>query len=338
MKTMLTCLSALLLVAARSAAAQDTPNIVWEVPTPSLLANSVLAVGWSPVADSFAVGSDDRWFRLRQASDGALLYSVLEPQHSHGVAAILYSIDGGLIGVRNQSSGMSFRVQQASDGLFLGNVVGTFNANALISFAPDATLLANTGGDGTISRWRFSDLTVFRVTGTGYQTVSTAFSFSPDGTLQAATAKGRIVVQRRSDAAVVKTMRGGPKLVFSPDSSLLASWSPTPNHILLWRTSNWTLAAQLPSPASNEGVAGMRFSPDGQRLVSTGYSPYLDPSGLWQQKGFIRFWDVASGTMQWNFDQQTDIAVTSAITWSPDGLRFGYGLYNGTAAVAITPP
>jgi hypothetical protein len=39
----------------------------------------------------------------------------------------------------------------------------------------------------------------------------------------------------------------------------------------------------------------------------------------------------------WNFDEGTDIAVTSPVAWSPDGSRFAYGLYGGDVATASTP-
>ena len=38
----------------------------------------------------------------------------------------------------------------------LGLLTVTLGANGLIRFAPDAQLLAAVGGDGTLSRWRFS--------------------------------------------------------------------------------------------------------------------------------------------------------------------------------------
>lgn len=320
-------------------AAQNAPDVVWQVPTPSGLSNSVMAVGWSPFGDTVSVGSTDRWFRLRDSNDGTLEYSVLEPQHSQGPGRIAYSTDGQLVGVQNRAFGMSVRVQRVQDGSALGNILATVEPNGLLSFAPDATLLANTGGDGTISRWRFSDFTFFHVTGSGYQQVSTVINFSPDGRLQTAVKRGRITVQHRSTGTVLRVLAGGSKVTFSPDSSLLAAWSASPlNQIVLWRTSDWSVARTLSSPNPQEGVSGLRFTPNGQRLVSTGYDPYQDQNGLWQQVGFIRFWRVSDGAMLWNFDQATDIAVTSSVAWSPDGSRFAYGLYDGAVAVAVTPP
>jgi WD40 repeat protein len=320
-------------------AAQQAPSVVWQFPTPNGLANSVTAVGWSPLGDSLAVGSTDRWFRLRNARDGAIAYSVLEPQHSSGPGQIVYSIDGGLVGVVNRSFTMSIRVQRADDGAALGNVLATVEADGLVTFAPDATLLASTGGDGTLSRWRFSDFTIFRTTGSGYRRVTTAFDFSPDGVFQTAARQGQITVQLRSDGTVVQVLAGGSEGVFSPDSSLFAAWSATPdNRITVWRTSDWGIALSIPASNVQEGVAGLRFTADGRRLVVTGYDPYLDQDGLWQQRGFIRFLRVADGATLWNFDQQTGIAVTCAVAFSPNGRRFAYGTYEGDIAVALTPP
>ena len=63
--------------------AQGAPDIVWEAATPSGLANSILGVGWSPAAfDRVALGSTDRWMRSREAADGSLVYSVLQPRRS----------------------------------------------------------------------------------------------------------------------------------------------------------------------------------------------------------------------------------------------------------------
>ena len=48
---------------------QGAPDVVWEVPTPNGLANSVVGVGWAPgVSGQVAMGSTDRWLRTRQAT------------------------------------------------------------------------------------------------------------------------------------------------------------------------------------------------------------------------------------------------------------------------------
>ena len=314
--------------------AQGAPSVIWSAPTPGLLANNLNAVAWSPTDDGLAVGSSDRWFRLRVASTGDLLYSVLEPKNSGGPGDILFSHDGQLIGVRNQSSGLAIRVQRMIDGVFVGNIVATVDASGLITLAPDSMLVATTGG--SLAGWDFSELTFFQQTGSGYQKVTTAFNLSPDGLLQAASTKGLTTVRRTSDGAVLKIVRGGAPAKFSHDSSLLATWSTAPNAILVWKTGTWTLQQRLVSPNPDDGVGGLRFTLDDQRLVSTGYSPYL-VAGLWEQKGFIRFWSMATGVALVTYDQQTDLAVTSPVAFSPNGAQFAYGLYDGTVAVAQTP-
>jgi WD40 repeat protein len=321
-----------------TASTAGSPDVVWQVPNPNIASNNVLAVGWSPASDVVAVGSSDRWFRVRRALDGVQSYAVLEPPKTSGVGQIFFSTDGELIGVQNRSSTMSFIVQRASDGVTLGRMIATVGQDGLVTFAPDSQLQSSAGGDGTLSRWRFSDVTIFQAIGSGYERVITVFNFSPDGAFQTAASGGRITIRRRSDAAIVQVLSGGSLITFSDDSALIAAWSATPtNEIDLWRTSDWSFLRTLPSTASNEGVSGLRFTPNGQALVSTGYLPYIDQDGLWQQKGIIRFWRVSDGSVLTSYDSQTDIGVTARIAWSPDGSLFAYGLYDGSAAVARTP-
>jgi dipeptidyl aminopeptidase/acylaminoacyl peptidase len=95
---------------------------------------------------------------------------------------------------------------------------------------------------------------------------------------------------------------------------------------------------RFPGQAAEEGIAAIRFTPDGLRLVTTGYLPYVDADGLWQQKGIIRFWRVSDGALRKKYDARTGIAVTSAISWSPDASRYLFGTYAGSAVVAVTLP
>jgi WD40 repeat protein len=324
-----------------SVLAQGAPNVVWEVPTPSGLGNSIQGVGWSP-AGRVAVGSTDRWVRTRQASNGALVYSVLQPIRSGGANETIYSTDGVYLAVHNRSGGLGYRVHRAADGVFLGILTVTVDSNGLVRFAPDAQLTSSVGGDGTISRWRIADFTVVLTVGSGYDRTSTTFNFSPNGTYQSAASRGSIKIQRRTDGATVRVFSGGTPqsfapVNFTPDSSGIAAWAPNPNQTTLWRISDGAVLRSFRGARPEEGVGAIRFTPDGARLVTSGYLPYVDADGLWQQVGIIRFWRVADGVLRQQYDQHTGIGVTSPIAWSPDVTRFAYGTYEGTAVVARTP-
>src|ERR1051325_7375112 len=68
---------------APNARGQGSPDIVWEAVTPNTLANSIEGVGWSPtVSGNVVFGSPDRGWRTRQADNGSLVYSVLQPPRS----------------------------------------------------------------------------------------------------------------------------------------------------------------------------------------------------------------------------------------------------------------
>src|SRR6478672_1218265 len=139
---------ALLLACAFGANAQTAPQVVWSAPTPSGLANSIQGVDWAPgTAARVALGSTDRWMRVRQAGNGALVYSVLQPIRAGAVDQTLYSTDGAFLAVHDSGRGLGYRVHRASNGVFLGNLLVTIEPNGLLQFAPDAQLLAATGGD-----------------------------------------------------------------------------------------------------------------------------------------------------------------------------------------------
>src|SRR6267142_7283993 len=142
-------LAGMCLLGVASIFAQSEPNVVLEVATPSALSNSILGIGWSPGgAGQVAVGSTDRWVRSRQASNGALVYSVLQPIRSGSADQTIYSSDGVFLAVHNSSGGLGYRVYRAADGVFLGTLTATIGANGLVRFAPDAQLLETVGGDG----------------------------------------------------------------------------------------------------------------------------------------------------------------------------------------------
>ncbi len=290
---------------------QTAPDVVWEEVTPNSLANSIQGVGWSPTSAQVAFGSTDRWMRTRNATNGALIYSVLQPIRSGGANQTIYSTDGEFMAVHNSNGGLGYRVHRAVDGVFLGTLNVTVGGDGLVRFAPDTNLLAAVGRDGTLSRWRFENFTISFTVGVGYDTTNTTFNFSPDGLLQSAASQGRITIRRRSDAQMVRLLNGATPVTFTPDSTAVAAWSNGPNRVILWRVTDGTVLMNFPSSATNEGIGSIRFTPDGAHLVTTGYRPELDPINGWQQKGVLRFWRVSDGSVRQVYDARTGIAVTS---------------------------
>ena len=288
------------------------------------------------------MGSTDRWLRTRQATSGALSYSILGPQHSRGGDQTIYSIDDMFLAVHNINRGLDYRVYRVTDGLFLGTILVTIDSNGLVRFAPDAQLQNSVPKDGTMKRWRFEQFTVVFSTGSGYNITTTTNNFSRNGLYQSVATQGIIKILSRKNGALVSTFPGGAArgftpANFTPDSNAIAAWDGDSNRTTLWRVSDGAVLMQFPDAFPEEGLAGIRFTADGTRMVTSGYFAFQDNGGSWQQFGYIRFWRVADGALRQQFDQHTGIAVTSAIAWSPDASQFIYGTYEGTAVVAHTP-
>jgi WD40 repeat protein len=339
LRRVFTLVSALLLVLATTtgiASAQAAPQIAWVAPNPGMLSTNAGAVAWSPSGTTVATGLLDRWMRMRQASNGAQTVAILQPHRSGGVVNLTFSTDGQYLAVGNQSGTGAFNVYRVSSGALLGTLVATIDATGILRFAPDAQLA--TSSAGILSLWRTTEVTVFSVTGSGYDKVTTARNLSPDGRLQtAATSKGTITIQRTSDGSTVRTLSGGTRPAFSPDSSLIADWTPNPNAITVRRISDGAVVRTFGTPGGADGGVLPRFTPDGARVVGSGYLPFVAPDGTWDQKGVIRFWRISDGALVTTYDQQTSLGVTTPVVFSPDGSRFLYGRYDGAFVAAITP-
>jgi WD40 repeat protein len=275
---------------------------------------------------------------MRQASDGAQTIAILQPHRSGGVVNLTFSTDGQYLAVGNQSGTGTFNVYRVTSGAFLGTLVATIDATGILRFAPDAQLATSPAGKN-LALWRTTEVTVFSVTGSGYDKVSTARNLSPNGQFQtAATSKGTITIQRTSDGAIVQTLNGGTRPAFSPDSSSIADWTANPNAITVRQISNGNVVKTFVTPGGADGGVLPRFTPDGKRVVASGYLPFVKPDGTWDQKGVIRFWRISDGALLQTYDQQTSLGVTTPVVFSPGGTKFLYGRYDGAFVAAVTPP
>jgi hypothetical protein len=331
--------SLLLLVStAGLASAQGPPQVRWVAPNPGGLATSAGAVAWSPSpGTTVATGLLDRWMRLRRASDGVQTTAILQPHRSGGVANLTFSTDAQYLAVGNQSGTGTLNVYRVSSGSFLGTLVATVDSTGILRFAADAQLATSQAGN--LSLWRTTEVTVFSVTGSGYDKITTARNLSPNGLLQtAATSKGTITIQRTSDGSTVRILTGaGTRPAFSPDGSMIAEWTAT-NGTRVRRISDDALIQKFVPPGNADGSVLPRFTSNGARVVTSGYLPFLKPDGTWDQKGVIRFWRLSDGALRQTYDQQTSLAVTTPVVFSPDGTKFLYGRYDGAFVVADTPP
>ena len=134
----------------------------------------------------------------------------------------------------------------------------------------------------------------------------------------------------------MRTLSGGTRPVFSPDNSSIAYWTASPNRITVYRISNGAVVTFQTPGGADAGVLP-RFTPNGTRVVGSGYLPFLKPDGTWDQKGVIRFWRISGGSPV-TYDQETSLGVTTPVVFSRDGSKFLYGRYDGAFVAAVTPP
>jgi hypothetical protein len=203
------------------------------------------------------MGSTDRWLRTRQATSGALFYSILGPQHSRGGDQTIYSTDGYLA-VHNLNKGPDYRVYRVTDGLFLGTLLVTIDSNGLVQFAPDAQLQGSIPKAGEMSRWPLEQFTVVSSTGSGYHVITTTNNLSRDGFYQSVATQGNIKILYRKNGSLVSTFPGGAgrgftPASFTPDGNGFAAWDSDSNRTTLWRVSDGAVLRQFRTPCRKRG-------------------------------------------------------------------------------------
>jgi hypothetical protein len=196
-----------------------------------------------------------------------------------------------------------------------------------VEFSPDGEQIIAAGFDGTIKILNRSNgaemKTILAHTG-----AVEAISISNDGQLLSSGGADRMLnIWRVSDGTLLRSIHAHTTAVysvaFSPDASLVLSCGGLDNQLNIWRTANGELVRTIqgswgPVQIAAGGMSSAAFSPDGQRIASSG----------------LEIWNL-DGTLFRNFGQRE---ARTQVKFSPDGTRVfatiayamvGYNLTDG---------
>jgi WD40 repeat protein/DNA-binding SARP family transcriptional activator/energy-coupling factor transporter ATP-binding protein EcfA2 len=209
------------------------------------------------------------------------------------VCGVAWSPDGTLVGAGqcgayNFSSKSASRVWDVRTGRLVFETNG-LSAGGVLRFAPDGRYLVTPTESGTAEIWKIKTHRLVK-TLTGHSGQVTAVAYSPDGKLVATggtdgTARiwdvrsgKQLLVLRGHDATVdaVDFTPSSRRLVTASEDGTVRIWNITPEGSRDWLT----LAAD---PG---GVAGVAYSPDGRRLLTTGACD-----------GKTKVWNAQSGSL-----------------------------------------
>jgi WD40 repeat protein len=280
-------------------------------------------IAYSPDGKLLAA-CDSKQLKVYEADSGELLMSL--SGHEQDVLSVTFSVDGKYLATG--SGDTLVRIWDIEGGKLLHILEGHSAEVGGLAFSPDGKLLLSSSEDGTLIIWdvetgahvhSLPDFTVYKV------------SFSPDGTrVAAATFTGLRVwtytpgttepISLEENQAIL-TIEDGSSAIFSPDGKRIAAISlstASGNAIKLWDAN--TGQELLTLAGHTDWLAGLAFSPDGQRLASTS----LD--------GTVRIWSLSPG------QELLTVLSPSAgygnrVVYSPDGQEFATNAGDGTATI-----
>jgi WD40 repeat protein/tetratricopeptide (TPR) repeat protein len=192
-------------------------------------------------------------------------------------------------------------------------------ASYAVAYAPDSSLIALSGTDGTVRLLNAADGREVRTLQGGGGSIAQAVAFSPDGNLLAQAAgptQDEVTLWNVATGELVRVLRGTGAvytLAFSPDGKLLAT-STFDGTVGLWETATGVLKESW----RTRTVQAIGFSPDGKHLVTSNsrVSP-IDPKYYMTQ-----FWDLSVSPPQVVRELE---ARGMNLAFSADGKRFAVG-------------
>jgi WD40 repeat protein/DNA-binding SARP family transcriptional activator len=207
-----------------------------------------------------------------------------------------------------------------------GDVVRTLDGHQAAvtgaTYSADGSLVATTGGDGTLRVWQAGTGDAIHAVAGGDENHVSGPAFSTDGTLVAASWFGDGVtrVVEVSTGRVVQEVRSVPAPVaasFSPDSNRIAVASGlTP----IAKIIDLDTGRELSTLEGHiHELADVAWSPDGRSIATAGAD------------GSARVWDARTGSQR--FALLGHEAYVNAVDWSPESSHLATGSDDGTAKV-----
>ncbi|MDM8523037.1 hypothetical protein QUF80_06645 [Desulfococcaceae bacterium HSG8] len=299
--------------------AWDKTVRIWDAETGKELATfsghsrGVYSVAFSPDGTRIASGSSDKTMRVWDAETGREL-SIFT-----GDSGSVYSLAFSPDGARIASGSGELRMWDVETGRELTIFTGHSSQVYSLAFSPDGARIAS--GSGELLMWDVEtgeELTTF--TGhprnfTGHQKdfYSVAVAFTPDGTLIAGN-NGRVwdAETGKELTTLAEWCWENHRLVFSPDTTLIASRSP---EVGVWDTES---GMKLISYGESDFSDCLTFSQDGTRIASD----YFDTVK-------VRYTGI------YNELELTTIGSSSinSVAFSPDGTRIASGSIDNTVRV-----
>ncbi len=233
-------------------------------------------------------------------------------------AAITRSIDlspgGGQI-LSGATDGQ-LKLWDAANGRMLRTISGHAKSVLKVTFSPDGKMFASGGMDNDVKLWSTSTGDLVH-TLLGHDHWINALAFSPDGRFLMSGAGGKDTLRLwdTSTGQIVRILSGETGTVnaaaYSPDGRYILSANGE-GSLRLWDVTTGNLVrtfkglrARPDFKDDTEGSGGVRFSPDGRKIVSVGLG------------STIRVWDVATGRLMKNF--KSNSTYVSSVAFTPDG-------------------
>jgi eukaryotic-like serine/threonine-protein kinase len=308
----------------------DSGVILWDVnssQSTNLVARAgaiVRAVAFSPDSKTLVSGGWDNMVRIWDLDSRQEKKQC--PGHTNHVFDVAFSPDGKTFASSGRD--LTLRIWDAASGTLVETLKGHSSRVSTLDYSPDSKTIASGGRDEAVVFWNQQapqraymdlphDAAVFSVAFARNGNVLASASSHKQTTGSSAVKLWSITETR--ELASLKHEGWVSVVVFSPDNTILATWSNDGN-LRLWDPSTYQLLRTLSAQVGPSEICRcLCFSADGKSLAVGGAG------------GEVKIWDPREGTLRATF--KGDGPTLSSAAFSPDGSFLVAGSFDHTVKV-----